>query len=125
MVEMEAPGLTVSRQCRLLTIPRSTLYHKPQGESPGNLHIMKKIDELYTSRPFYGSRRVAVTLGAEGVPINRKRIQRLMRIMGLAEPSPRKDYIIFYKMSHLGKSAMAAEVSISWILSRRDFRLRG
>ena len=41
------------------------------------------------------------------------------------EPSPRKDYIIFYKMSHLGKSAMAAEVSISWILSRRDFRLRG
>ena len=42
-----------------------------------------------------------------------------------AEPSPRKDYIIFYKMSHLGKSAMAAEVSISWILSRRDFRLRG
>ena len=91
MVEMEAPGLTVSRQCRLLTIPRSTLYHKPQGESPGNLHIMKKIDELYTSRPFYGSRRVAVTLGAEGVPINRKRIQRLMRIMGLEAiyPKPR------------------------------------
>lgn len=74
------------RQCELLDLERSTCYYRPVEETPQNLAWMRRIDELYLKRPFYGSRRVAVTLG-----INRKRVQRLMRQMGLEAiyPKPR------------------------------------
>src|SRR3954467_4614497 len=64
-------SLTIARQCELLGLARSTYYHVPQPESAEDLQLMRKIDELYLQRPFFGSRKMAVELG-----INRKRAQR-------------------------------------------------
>ena len=77
--------MSVRRQCELLDLPRSSYYYQPQQESPENLKLMRQIDELYTRWPFYGSRRMAVELGA-----NRKRIQRLMQRMGIEAIYPKK-----------------------------------
>jgi putative transposase len=62
----------------LLGLARSTCYYRPAGESAENLALMRAIDEQYLRSPFYGSRKLAVVLGA-----NRKRVQRLMRVMGI------------------------------------------
>jgi putative transposase len=67
-------------------LPRSSWYYEPSGESEENLHLMRLIDEQYVQRPFYGSRKIADALG-----VNRKRVQRLMRLMGIQAiyPKPR------------------------------------
>lgn len=89
---MEFGGeLTVSRQCELLGLPRSSFYYKPAGESPLNLELMRKIDEQYTKTPFYGSRRMKESLKREGYEVNRKRVQRLMRLMGIEAIYPRRN----------------------------------
>ena len=76
--------MSVRRQCLLLGLPRSSWHYQPVGESAENLGWMRAIDEQYLRTPFYGSRRMAVVLG-----INRKRVQRLMRVMGLEAVGPR------------------------------------
>jgi putative transposase len=68
----------------LLGLPRSTYYYQPQPESAENLRLLRQLDELYLELPFFGSRRMAVTLG-----VNRKRIQRLMRILGIEALYPK------------------------------------
>lgn len=86
------PKLSVRRQCELLGLNRSTWYLEPAGESEENLRLMRLIDEQYLKTPFYGARRMAEALGAsEGVAINRKRVSRLMRVMGIEAiyPKPR------------------------------------
>ena len=83
MIDSDHPRLSVSRQCLLLALPRSTRYHQPRPILPENLLFMKLIDELYMLYPFYGSRQMARALRRQGYDINRKRIQRLMRVMGL------------------------------------------
>jgi len=82
---LEKICLSVSRQCQLLGLARSSWYHVPQGESAENLALMRAIDELYTKRPFSGSRTVCKKLG-----INRKRAQRLMRLLGLEAVYPKR-----------------------------------
>ncbi len=79
------------RQCQLLGLNRSTWYYEPVPESAANLALMRRIDEQYLRRPFYGSRRMTAWLRREGEPVNRKRVQRLMRRMGLEAiyPKPR------------------------------------
>jgi len=76
--------LSLSRQCRLLSISRSTFYYASRGESPENLALMRRIDELFLKRPFFGSRQMVRQLQREGVFAGRHRIRRLMRLMGLA-----------------------------------------
>ena len=83
MIAPERPGLSLSRQCRLLSISRSSFYYAPRGESPENLALMRRIDELFLKCPFYGSRQMARQLRREGVFAGRHRIRRLMRLMGL------------------------------------------
>jgi putative transposase len=78
-------SIGVGRQCELLGLPRSTCYYEPVGETPENLALMKRIDKEYTRAPFYGSRKLAFVLG-----INRKRVQRLMRRMGIEAVGPRR-----------------------------------
>ena len=73
--------LSVRRQCELLNVSRSGLYYEPVPTSPDELALMRRIDELHLERPFYGSRKVAAALKAEGVEVNRKSVQRLMRLM--------------------------------------------
>jgi len=77
--------LSIARQCELLGLPRSTCYHTPAGESTENLALMRRIDEEYLRTPFYGSRKLAWVLS-----VNRKRVQRLMRVMGLQAVYPQR-----------------------------------
>jgi putative transposase len=77
-IEPEHKEFSIVRQCALLGLAHSTWYYRPAGESAENLALMRRIDEQYLRTPFYGSRKLAVMLG-----VNRKRIQRLMRMMGI------------------------------------------
>ena len=77
------PGLSLSRRCRLLSISRSSFYYALKGESPANLVLMRRIDELFLQYPFYGSRQMARQLRRDGVRVGRHRVRRLMRLMGL------------------------------------------
>ena len=83
MVVRDHAALSLSRQCRLLSIGRSSLHYKPKGESAETLALMRRIDELFLQYPFYGARRMALHLRREGVRIGRGRAGRLMRLMGL------------------------------------------
>ncbi len=74
---------SVARQCQLLDVSRSSLYYQPVGTSEEDLTLMKLIDRQYLTTPFYGARRIAVWLKGQRYEVNRKRIRRLMRIMGL------------------------------------------
>jgi len=84
MITREHPALSLSRQCEVLSISRSSFYHAPMGESPETLALMRRIDELFLKYPFYGSRQMARQLQREGVRVGRHRVRRLMRLMGLA-----------------------------------------
>lgn len=83
--------LSVSRQCQLLAVPRSSFYGRVRGTSVADLERMRHLDELYLKWPFYGSRRLCDELQQRGHRVNRKRVQRLMRQMGLRAvyPKPR------------------------------------
>ena len=83
MIVRDHPALSLSRQCRLLSLGRSSLYYTPKGEGAGTLALMRRIDELFLKYPFYGARRMALHLRREGVRIGRRRAARLMRLMGL------------------------------------------
>jgi putative transposase len=88
-----AEALPLSRQCALAEVPRATVYRRhaakaPQEAAAEDLLLSRLIDEQYTSRPFYGSRRMVVFLRGAGYVVNRKRVQRLMRGMGLAGMAP-------------------------------------
>jgi putative transposase len=83
LVDREDPGLSVAAQCRLLKVARSTLYYEPVPVNPDDLALMRRMDELYTASPFYGSRRMVAVLRRDGWAVNRKRVRRLMRVMGL------------------------------------------
>lgn len=76
--------MSVSRQCELLGLARSSYYYGPQPDTRENLHLLRQFDELYLKHPFYGSRRMAVQL-----EVNRKRMQRLMRILGVQALYPK------------------------------------
>ena len=82
MVERMNPELPISQQCRLLAVPRSSVYRKPA--EVGAVAIIALIDRQYLARPYYGSRRMAAWLATQGPLVNRKRVQRLMRLLGLA-----------------------------------------
>jgi putative transposase len=79
----------VRRQCELLGLSRSSLYYEPVPEAPDNLRLMRIIDQEYTAHPFYGSRKMTRWLVQQGEAINRKRVQRLMRLMGLEAIYPK------------------------------------
>jgi putative transposase len=91
LVDPNDAHLSICRQCELLGLNRSTYYLPPATVSEGDLRLMRRIDEQYLKAPFFGSRRMAVTLSGPGEPVNRKRIQRLMRVMGIEalHPKPR------------------------------------
>jgi len=88
MIEWNEPSLSVRRQSELLSLNRSTLYYEPVETSEEELALMRRIDELYLNRPFLGSRRMTLALREQGLDVNRKRVQRLMRKMGLEGLAP-------------------------------------
>ena len=83
MIERDHQSSSVSRQCRLLAVSRSTLYYRALGESAQTLALLRRIDELYLKYPFYGSRQLVRHLAREGVAVGRHRVRRLMRLLGL------------------------------------------
>ena len=83
LVDHADPALSIVAQCRLLKIARSTLYYRAAPVSEDDLALMRRMDELYLATPFYGSRRMTAVLREEGRQVNRKRVRRLMRVMGL------------------------------------------
>ncbi len=90
MIEPENKTISVRRQCDLLSFRRSAFYRKSKPASRSDVRVMNLLDEIYTRRPFYGSRRMRIELfKMEGIRINRKRVQRLMRLMGLEAIYPK------------------------------------
>ena len=80
---------SVRRQCVLLGVARSGVYRPPRPANDNDLLLMRRLDELFTAWPFLGSRRMTELLRADGHRINRKRVQRLMRKMGIAALGPK------------------------------------
>jgi putative transposase len=91
LVEPEHPHLSIRRQCQLLGLSRSTYYLGPATASAEDLRLMRLIDQQFLKTPFYGSRRMQISLERAGETVNRKRVQRLMTVMGLEPlfPKPR------------------------------------
>src|SRR5512133_2296159 len=101
MVERVNPVLPVSQQCRLLAVSRSAVYRKPAAVSAEDLAIMALIDRQYLARPYYGSRRMSAWLATQGHLVNRKRVQRLMRLLGL---------VAIYQRPNTSKPAAAHKI---------------
>lgn len=99
---MELDILSISRQCELLGLARSSYYYTPLGVSEEDLHLMRLLDEQYIKTPFYGYRRMSCWLDSQGYHVNKKKVLRLMQLMGLQAvyPKPRlsqpgNDHIIY------------------------------
>src|SRR5947207_3556339 len=101
LVERESPALSILQQCRLLAVSRSTVYRKPAEVSAEDLAIMALIDRQYLARPYYGSRRMAAWLATQGRRVNRKRVRRLMRLLGL---------VAIYQRPNTSKPAAAHKI---------------
>jgi putative transposase len=91
MIDPDDKKLSLSRQCKMLNVSRSSTYYKPRPIKPEDLKLMRLIDEQYMKTPCWGSRSMRSFLRRLGYKINRKRVQRLMRLMGLEAiyPKPR------------------------------------
>ena len=108
LIDREHSAIPIYRQCELVGISRSGYYYKGTGEDPLNLHLMRLIDEQYTRTPFYGVEKITECLKKKGYPVNRKRIRRLMRKMGLEAvyPGPRDRKSTRLNSSHTDISRM-------------------
>lgn len=82
-------ALSVTRQAKLLSVSRSSVYYRPKPESQEELDLLKRLDELFTENPMYGSRRLQAMLKREGVLVGRRRIRRLMKKLGLWAVGPK------------------------------------
>lgn len=90
-MEPDHASISLRRQCDLLDLPRSTAYYAPIPESQENLALMKEIDAIYLDNPSYGSRSIAAVLVNSDWEVNRKRVQRLMRLMNIAGVVPKRN----------------------------------
>lgn len=88
MIEPDHRELSIARQCALLGLSRRTYYYRPAPVSAETLALMTAIDRQYLATPWYGSRQMTAALQRQRWPVNRKRIRRLMRIMGLVAVAP-------------------------------------
>jgi len=89
MIDPAKDDLSVRRQCELLALSRSGVYRPKSDAAADDLALMRRIDVLHLELPFYGSRRMMFELNKDGPAVNRKRVQRLMRMMGIVALVPR------------------------------------
>src|SRR5882757_8783513 len=101
LIDRHDPALPVTRQCGLMTVSRSSVYRPPAEISEENSTIVALIDRQYLARPYYGSRRMAAWLATQGHVVNRKRVQRLMRLAGL---------VAIYQRPNTSKPAIAHNI---------------
>src|SRR6185436_13270872 len=90
MIAPEA-GLSVSRQCTLLGVARSSFYYRPRPDRAEELQLLERLDRIFTDHPVYGSRRLQVALLREGIPVGRRRVRRVMRKLGLWAVRPKRN----------------------------------
>ena len=90
MIAPEA-GLSVSRQCALLAVARSSFYYRSRPERPAELELLERLDRIFTDHPVYGSRRLQVALLREGISVGRRRVRRLIRKLGLWAVRPKRN----------------------------------
>ena len=90
MIDPGHNALSIASQCALLGLPRSTRYHAPQGETPLKLALMRRIDEQYLRTPYYGAPKTTEHLRRLGYAVNHKRVERLMKLMGLRAAAPKR-----------------------------------
>ena len=131
MLDSKHLGLSLKRQCDLLDINRSSIYYKPRPIRPGDLEMMKLIDEQYLKTPVYGTRSMRDYLNRQGYKVNRKRVQRLMRLMGLeaiypkpktSKPHPgHRIYPYLLKGLEINRPDMVWVADITFIPLRRGF----
>ena len=131
MVERNNDQISIQRQCQLLSIHRSGLYYRPVGESSLNLHLMRRIDEHFLKYPFKGTRKMTEWLKEEGYSVNRKRVQKLYRLMGLETICPKPDlskpeagkykYPYLLRGRHISRSNEAWAIDISAPRRRNSF----
>ena len=131
MVVSAHAGLSITRQCRLLSLSRSSFYFKASGETETNLTLMRLIDAQFLETPWYGARQMARHLRREGWCVGRKRMRRLMRLMGLraiyqgprtSNPHPEhKVYPYLLRGLSIEKSNHAWCADITYIPMRRGF----
>jgi putative transposase len=131
LVEPDHDRLSITRQCELLSIRRSAYYYQSVGENPQNLELMRLIDEQHLETPWYGARQMARHLRREGHAVNRKRIGRLMQLMGLSaiyqkpntsKPHPQhKVYPYLLRGLTIDRSNQVWCAVISYIPLRRGF----
>jgi len=89
MIDRANP-LPITQQCRILELGRSSVYYKPVLGAQRDLDLMRRIDEIHLRLPFYGSRRIRDQLQREGYKVNRKKVQRLMHLMGITALYPKR-----------------------------------
>jgi putative transposase len=124
-------NLSITAQCRLLSISRSGWYYDPKGESPLNLTLMRLIDEQFLATPYYGSRQMAHHLRRQGYIVGRHRMRRLMRQMGIeavyqkprtSDPHPaHKTYPYLLKGLEIKRPNQVWCADITYIPVRRGF----
>lgn len=91
MIDRQHRKVPLARQCQLIGLARSTAYHRSRQRPDKDAVLRNRIDELYTDCPFYGSRQMRDALRREGWQVGRKRVRRLMRLMGLEAQCPKPD----------------------------------
>lgn len=131
MVERKNDQISIQRQCQLLSIHRSGLYYRPVGESSLNLHLMRRIDEHFLKYPFKGTRKMTEWLKEEGYSVNRKRVQKLYRLMGLETICPKPDlskpeagkykYPYLLRGRHISRSNEAWAIDITYVPMAKGF----
>ena len=131
MIEPSNDNLSITAQCRLLSISRSGWYYDPKGESPLTLKLMRMIDEHFLVTPFYGSRQMARHLRREGYCVGRHRVLRLMRLMGIeavyqkprtSDPHPyHKTYPYLLRGLEVNRPNQVWCADISYIPVKRGF----
>jgi len=131
MIDRGHPKLPLVRQCALLGISRSSLYYQPTEHSAQDLELMALMDRQYLKTPFYGSRRMTVWLRTQGHQVNRKRVRRLMQLMGLeaiyrrpntSKPAPgHKVYPYLLKGLEINRVNQVWATDITYIPMARGF----
>lgn len=131
MVENAHSELSITAQCELLSIHRSGCYYTPSMESQENLEIMKILDRQYFDTPFYGVERLLCTLTLLGFKINRKRLRRLMHVVGWQTLYPQRrttkidpaayKYPYLLRGMHISKPNQVWAVDITYIPMKRGF----
>lgn len=131
MLDKEHPGLSLTRQCKLLGISRSAVYYKPKPIHTEDLELMKLIDEQYMKTPVYGARSMQDHLNRRGYPVGRRRVGRLMRLMGIhaiypkpktSKPHPEhRIYPYLLRELDINRPDMVWAADITYIPLRRGF----